>query len=252
MKIIIVILSILLVVSLIALGAVLIFRHVQEKMAVSAVIRDNYISYIQNSTSSEIKASAIVLSSRNSEDNVPFRVDNMFPGDRDTLYYQVEVSHKAMVKVKFHAEVRDGYEKLSEVLKCRVALVGQEVLYDGLMSDMPDSVTYALYANTKAKSTLLYEITAYLDTGVGNDYQEKDLIADFQWWVDDAENLIPPQTGCCCHCTHWIAIIVCFILTVLNLALLLVILMLLLKRKTGNEPESPEKAVDPEKPEEVE
>ena len=47
-----------------------------------------------------------------------------------------------------------------------------------------------------ATDELYYEITAYLDTSVGNDYQNKDLIADFKWWVEETGNLDDsPQTG---------------------------------------------------------
>lgn len=254
MKVVIIVLSILLAISLTALGAVLIYRYFQSEKTVSVVVPDNYITDVLESSSEtddssqrddgssetekiaesdreesrettdpdnssdaidsgsdtipaaapfEVKAISIVLSSRNDEDNVPFRVDNMFPGDRNNRYYQVSVSHKASVQVRFHAEVRPGYEKLAEVLKCRVTLVGQQALYDGLMSEMPESVIHTLYTNKETTSTLLYEITAYLDTSVGNDYQEKDLIADFRWWVEDRENLIPPQTGDDSHIVLW-------------------------------------------------
>ena len=50
-------------------------------------------------------------------------------------------------------------------------------------------------SNKSTTDELYYEITAYLDTSVGNDYQNKDLIADFSWWVEETENLDSPQTG---------------------------------------------------------
>ena len=61
-----------------------------------------------------------------------------------------------------------------------------------------------------AKSTtdeLYYEITAYLDTSVGNEYQNKDLIADFSWWVEETGNLEPsPKTGDNANILLWICL----------------------------------------------
>ena len=70
------------------------------------------------------------------------------------------------------------------------------MLYDGLMRDMPESLTHKLASKESTTDELYYEITAYLDTSVGNDYQSKDLIADFKWWVEETGNLDNfPQTG---------------------------------------------------------
>ena len=61
---------------------------------------------------------------------------------------------------------------------------------------MPESLTHKLASKKSATDELYYEITAYLDTSVGNDYQNKDLIADFKWWVEETGNLDDsPQTG---------------------------------------------------------
>lgn len=141
-------------------------------------------------------ATALSLYNRNPGDNTPFEVNNMFPGDNETKYYCVQVSHKDTVVVRFHADIRDGYEKLAEVLKCRIVLLSTgETMYDGLMRDMPESINHKLTTTEKTTSELYYEITAYLDTSVGNEYMEKDLIADFKWWVEETGNLDSPQTG---------------------------------------------------------
>ena len=124
----------------------------------------------------------------------------MFPGDVVSNKYDVEVSFKDTVTVHFGTEIREGYEKLAEVLQCKVVLTDTgELLYNGLLKDMPDSVDYTLNsaeASTNGESTvnLCYEITAWLDTKVGNEYQEKSLVADFVWWVEETENLTPPES----------------------------------------------------------
>lgn len=153
------------------------------------------------------KASALSLHTEQPEDNTPFQASNMFPGDSETKYYRIKVSYKGNIVVRYYADIRPGYEKLAEVLKVKIRLPETgETLYDGLMRDMPKSLNHALYTNTKTQSELYYEITAYLDTSVGNEYQDKDLFADFRWWVEETGNLDSPQTGDDSHICLWIAL----------------------------------------------
>ena len=145
------------------------------------------------------KDPSLQLYNKQPTDNTPFRVTNMFPGDQETKNFRLQVSHHDKVTVHYHADIRPGYEKLAEVLKVRVVLqtTGEE-LYNGLMRDMPASLDHVLNASGQTTDELLYEITAYLDTSVGNAYQNKDLIADFRWWIEGEEvkNLGPaPKTG---------------------------------------------------------
>ena len=130
----------------------------------------------------------IRLYDRSPEYNREFSVTNMFPGDAETQNDCVQVDHKGDVTVHFRAEVRPGYEKLAEVLKLRVS-VGGSVVYDGLMAEMPAAVDTPLPAGS---DTLDYQLTAYLDTSVGNPYMYQQLVADFYWWVADSEELAPP------------------------------------------------------------
>lgn len=148
-----------------------------------------------SSTDTDKTATALFLYDRNPGDNTSFEVNNMFPGDKETKYYCVKVSYKGTVMVRFHTDIRPGYEKLAEVLKCRIVLLSTgETIYEGLLRDMPKSVNHTLKTDKKTVSELYYEITAYLDTSVGNEYMEKDLAADFEWWVEETGNLDSPQT----------------------------------------------------------
>ena len=151
----------------------------------------------QNSTDGSKEAITIDLYNKQPEDNTPFQVGNMFPGDSETKYFRVQVSYHDKVTVHYKAIVREGYEKLAEVMKVKVKLLTTgETMYDGLMKDMPDTVTYQLASAQNTTDELYYEITAYLDTSVGNDYQNLDLRADFSWWVEETGNLTPaPSTG---------------------------------------------------------
>lgn len=169
------------------------------------------------------KAKVIALHNRKPENNTPFQVTNMFPGDIETKYYCIKVSYKGDIVVRYHADVRDGYEKLAEVLKVRIRLLDtDDLLYDGLMRDMPESLNHALYTNERTQSELYYEITAYLDTSVGNDYQNCELVADFRWWVEEPDNLDIPQTGDTSNLYLWIC---------LALGSLFLLLILLAKRR---------------------
>lgn len=161
------------------------------------------------SSSSDGQRQAAVLSlyRKHAEDNQPFQVANMFPGDMETKYYCVRISHSGDVIVHYRANVRPGYEKLAEVLRCRVVLLTTgETLYDGLMRDMPQSLTHGVKTTESTESELYYEIAAYLDTSVGNEYQNKDLIADFSWWVQDTGNLDSPDTGDTFNIYLWVCI----------------------------------------------
>lgn len=228
-KKIIIVLSSLLMISLVALSGMLIYNKLAVNTNTTVAVPDNLItpdednnestkddladestntftSEKKENSSSEVvttssenlkQAIAIALYNKQPQDNIAFSVGNMFPGDSENNYYNVRVSYHDKVTVHFKADVRVGYEKLSEVMNVRVTLLNTgEIMYDGLMRDMPDGVTYELTSHESITDDLYYEITAYLDTTVGNEYQNQDLVADFKWWIEETENLDKaPQTG---------------------------------------------------------
>ncbi len=116
----------------------------------------------------------------------------MFPGDSFSYAYDVDVSFKNSVTVSMKISVRDGYEKLAEVLKFKVEnLAHSSTLYDGTAKELPakwDKVLVTTVADGETVRTT-YSITAYLDKSVGNDYQNLPLVADFTWEVADYEPL---------------------------------------------------------------
>lgn len=233
-KIVIIILAILLGLSLLALGGTVIYNKIANNTLATVIVPDNLITPdedttkpdssesnsqapdssdtqtpsssadasssavpTQSTTAEAKKAATIELYNKQPEENTPFQVGNMFPGDAEIKYFCVRVSYHDKITVHYKATVRPGYEKLAEVLKVRVKLLSTgEMLYDGLMRDMPESLTHKLASKKSTTDELYYEITAYLDTSVGNDYQNKDLIADFKWWVEETGNLDDsPKTG---------------------------------------------------------
>lgn len=217
-KIIIIVLAILLGLSLLALGGTVVYNKMANTTSATVTVPDNRITPdedatkpddsdtekpsgsavtpTQSTTAEAKKAATIELHNKQPEENTPFAVGNMFPGDVETKHFRVRVSYHDKITVHYNAAVRPGYEKLAEVLQVRVRLLSTgETMYDGLMRDMPESLTHKLVSKKATTDELYYEITAYLDTSVGNDYQNKDLIADFRWWVEETGNLDSPKTG---------------------------------------------------------
>lgn len=224
-KVVIIVLSILLAISFLALVKTVVYNRLAANNDSTATAKDNLITPDleknnntnpndkdlddKNMNTSDVKksenvsdinsieAASIALYNKQPKDNTAFAVGNMFPGDKEIRYYRVHVSYHDKITVHFNADIRKGYEKLAEVMKVRVKLLGGEkIIYDGLMKDMSDSITYKLTTDESTTDELCYEITAYLDTSVGNEYQNRDLVADFMWWVEETGNLDKaPQTG---------------------------------------------------------
>ena len=245
-KIIIIVLAVLLALSLAALGGTLIYNKIANTTPATVTVPDNLITPdedttkpdssdtekpdssdtqtpsssadasssaepTQSTTAETKKAATIELYNKQPEENTAFAVGNMFPGDSETKYFRVRVSYHDKITVHYKATVRPGYEKLAEVLKVRVNLLSTgKTIYDGLMRDMPESLTHKLASKKSTTDELYYEITAYLDTSVGNDYQNKDLIADFKWWVEETGNLDDsPQTGDTSNILLWAVLAAC-------------------------------------------
>lgn len=214
-KIIIIILAVLLGLSLLVLAGTLIRARLTDSDPGTVTVPDNLITPEEDTETEDTrtpgsdtgtssaqsaaaaqKAATIALYNKHPEDNTPFTVSNMFPGDSETKYFCVQVSYHDKVTVHYKAVVRPGYEKLAQVLQVRVKLLTTgETLYDGGITAMPQSLTHKLASESSVTQELYYEITAYLDTSVGNAYQNQDLIADFQWWVEETGSLDSPETG---------------------------------------------------------
>lgn len=241
-RILIVILAVLLALSIAALVGLLLYRRGAPSPAVAPdnIITTDATSAATEATSEQPVPSESVSESvadesvdvslriyrSHTEDGTPFRTGNLFPGDRETKTYSLEVSHSGSVTLHFRADVRNGYETLAEVLKCRVCVDGAP-LYDGLLRDV--SLSRALPDIGGATETLRYEITVYLDTDVGNEYMAKELYADFQWWVTESEQLIPPLTGDTMHFCIW------FWIAMASLLLNLILLGAKLREKGGKQ-----------------
>lgn len=137
----------------------------------------------------EVKAAkeAVTLSlhSKNPGENVAFSLSNMFPGDSVTQSFQVSVSYTGTITVHFQAGLQENDRELAKVLEMKVVLAGTgELLYEGMLADMPELLQELSTDSKSQTEELTYEITVELSTGVGNEYQNKSLMANLSWWAE--------------------------------------------------------------------
>lgn len=148
-----------------------------------------------------VSASANVLSlyKNKKTDNARFEAEEMLPGDSYKNEGMEHLKHNYCVRVSYNGTitVHFGVENiqttapapsLADVLECDVKIDGKSV-YNGLIAGIKD-IPYTI-TGVNTTEDLNYEIGVYLDTSVNNDYQAKNLTADFVWWVetdDDDDN----------------------------------------------------------------
>lgn len=155
------------------------------------------------------------LYAQNESASASFNASNLFPGDRVNKSYNIKVSHREDIEIFFTSDIKQGSEKLAEVLKITVKIDG-EVMYDALIKDMPTLE----YLMPKDESETVFDVEVYLDNSVGNEYMNRALSADFKWWVEDEEAL-SPKTGDSSN-------VLCYIAGIIVLS---VVVILLIKRK---------------------
>ncbi len=168
----------------------------------------------------EQTATAIELYKGQPSDNERFEVLNMFPGDMETKYFAIKVSHHADVDVYFNAEITEQTENLANVLHIKVThLENGKVIYDGTFADMDINGYGETFAADESTQTVAYyKIEVSLPTSAGNEYQAAKLVADFEWLVRDTEVLDNPQTGDDSNILFW------FIVMISSLVMMFVLL----------------------------
>lgn len=220
-KTVIIVLAVLLALSVAALAGTLIYNRLAVQTDTTVTVSDNFITPDEDNNTNEsskgqsnissakpnndISAAEITLYNKHLQDNTLFSVGNMFPGDSETKYYRVQVSYHDKITVHFKAETRGEQENSAEVMGVKVKLMTSgETLYEGLMQDMPQSLTYTMTSSESTTAEIYYEITAYLDTSAGNEYQSKEVILDFYWWADETDNLDKaPKMGDTSNVVPW-------------------------------------------------
>lgn len=123
----------------------------------------------------------------------PFNVINMFPGDYIEKQYVVSVRHKGPIDINFQIQVADKYKDLADVLITTVECENKKI-YEGPLSNT-DS-TYRITSNAEQTDRITYKIAVYLPTSTGNEYQNKECIADFYWEaIEVGDGYLAPNTG---------------------------------------------------------
>ncbi len=224
-KLIIIVLAVLLAVSVALLAAVLIFK-IAKPVSTDETVENNEIVAASSVDSSKQDTSSaasvrgasapaadekaatpasgdkisenfeteISLYKGHSYDKSPFKVLNMFPGDRARKQYRLDISYKDLVTLHFDVKNLSGDKTLAKVLYIKVA-ANDDVLYQGCLKDIDDIKT-KLSSKKRTTESLKYNIEVSLDESVSNEYKNRGLSFDFCWWVEADENLQPsPKTG---------------------------------------------------------
>ncbi len=164
---------------------------------VSAPQTENSSVSNTNISGTSNKAVAISLYQGRASDNEKFMVRNMLPGDVETKYFAVKVSHHTDVTVYFKAEVTEQTKQLADVLHIKVIHLDKDkVIYEGTFADMNiDGYGEIFSATEETETVAYYKVEVSLPTSTGNEYQAASLKADFMWLVKDTQALDIPQTG---------------------------------------------------------
>lgn len=142
------------------------------------------------------EADVLELYSKNPGENESFSVYNMLPGDNVTRYFCVRINHETDIELFFSSHITAMTKNLGNVLNIRITSINTgDVIWNGPFSDADDK-EFSLHftADSSGQTLAYYKIDVYLDTSVGNEYQNAELKADFKWYVKDDGKLTPPKT----------------------------------------------------------
>lgn len=127
------------------------------------------------------------LYKRHASDNEAFDVSNMVPGDKVTKDFTVRIHHNDPLTLYFKTEVTEQTKKLGDVLQVSVTdEASGETVCRGTFAEL-DGVEFsqAITGSAGGSTDVTYRVDAWLDTSVGNEYQQALLKADLYWYVKD-------------------------------------------------------------------
>ncbi len=157
------------------------------------------------------EATVLSLFQGKPSDNEPFEVRNMFPGDTEVRYYCVKANHREAFVLYFDAEVTEQTQQLGDVLQIKIThLDTGVVLYEGSFNQMQDAGYSEQLPKSESNETLAYyKIEVSMPTSAGNEYQVARLKADFKWYVENEDVLVPPPvTGDSFHVVLWATLLI--------------------------------------------
>lgn len=120
--------------------------------------------------------------------NKPFENVEIKDNSSETRVYKLKAEYNRDFTLGFRIDVREGYEKLAELVKVKVEITtpdGKKVLFDGYLKDFDKEVEHILKANGVTNEELEFTITFYVDGEIPDEYKGQTLIVDFVWTVPD-------------------------------------------------------------------
>ena len=128
----------------------------------------------------------------------PFEVHNMFPGDDEQKLYCIRIYHDRPTTLYFKATVTAKQSPLEDNLKLKAVNLGlkngsgtqndDKQLFDSTFGSV-NGQEYSISIPYSSDNTtdVYFRINGYLPKETGNDCENKSLMADFEWYVKDAE-----------------------------------------------------------------
>lgn len=134
------------------------------------------------------------LYKRHVEDNEAFNVSNMVPGDKVTKDFTVRIYHDDPLTLYFAAQITEQTKNLGDVLQvCVTDKDSGSIICRGTFAELNGKEFSQDIASSSGGSTdVTYQVDAWLDTSVGNEYQQALLKADLQWYVKGGQSPTEP------------------------------------------------------------
>lgn len=181
------------------------------------------IETFENITDKEIKHTK--LYKYNNKFNDKFNLTNMFPGDSETKYYCINISYKDNITIKQSINIKTDYQELKDIFNLKIKLLNtDEILYNDLLKNIPETIDYNTTSKEETSEDFCYEITINLDTSVGNEFQNKEMLLNFNWLVNNKELELPETPATNDNIIFWIT-------SAITSSMLLIILLLILKKE---------------------
>ncbi len=111
-----------------------------------------------------------------------FEVKDIVPGKVKIENYSIAINYKGTLNTYFTINIKEGYEEFSDVLKCKISVPDEKLLYDGYISEVPELVR-TVESSKNTSENLDYSVLVYLEKS-NSEYSVNGLIADFVWWAD--------------------------------------------------------------------
>ncbi len=182
------------VISYILLGARIVYVAFFADRSTTVIIPDNVIGSADG-TGPQYEAFYLTLGEENKPENVNYAYGNMFPGDTYTRYYCINVGYSKPAKLQFYVDNIRYTKELASVLEIRVSTLGADgsetLLYDGSFIDSYMKKLETVTVPENGSAYAYYKVEVTLPTSADNSVQRATLSADFNWYAESDEVILP-------------------------------------------------------------